>query len=376
MLVFLARKVRATKASSPRRNQPDLTLLRSVPMSSVVFRPETFSLLVAVALCCFRSTSNAQLQKECREAEQKGIDFLAASQNATGGFTTYEWRTLTPDRKRAVDTPFTVSQVLYSLSFCAANPGARAVREKAVAYLIREREEPGVWRYQGRGERVPPDVDDTALAWAALKRENNSIAPDALEAVRARRDPAGLFNTWIGDPATWSHIDSREIDPVVNLNALLFFGLAGEKIDNVCRYTLGQLEGDRFRSGSVYYPSPLAFLFALSRAYSDGGADCLKEAVSKLRSTTLALQEKDGAWGTDYETALGVLTLLNLGDKAEPVERAIRLLLSRQMPDGGWAIATAYSGADTWLGSGRFFYGSRAVTTSLCVEALAKYLRR
>jgi squalene cyclase len=119
----------------------------------------------------------------------------------------------------------------------------------------------------------------------------------------------------------------------------------------------------------------LAFTFALSRAYAEGGVDCFKKAVPKIRGATLALQEKDGGWGTDYETALGLLTLLNLGERGAPVDRAITLLVSRQMSDGGWALSTAYTGANTWM-SGRYIYGSRDFTTALCIEALAKYLRQ
>ena len=314
-------------------------------------------------------------QPQCIEAEKKGIDFLAASQKSSGGFTTYEWRVLSPDNKRAIDSVFTAAQVLYSLNFCVDMPAAEAVRERAAAYLVRQQDGPGLWRYQGKEDRVPPDVDDTSMAWAALKRAGRSTSPEAFNAVRASRNADGLFNTWVGDPSTWSHIDSREIDAVVNLNALLLFGLVQENFEVVCDNLLKRVEDDSFRRGSIYYPSPLAFTLALSRAYADGRVDCLKKAVPKIREVTLALQERDGGWGTDYETALGVLTLLNLGERGAPAERAIALLVSRQMPDGGWALSTIYTGADTWT-YGRYIYGSRDATTAFCVEALAKFLRK
>lgn len=316
-----------------------------------------------------------ELEARCAEAQKKGIDFLAANQGATGSFATYEWFMRDPKKTRNLDTPFTVSQVLYSLTFCADTPTARGIRARAAAHLVRESEGPGVLRYQGRYDRVPPDVDDTAMAWAALERDGRSIAPEALEAVRASRNEAGLFNTWIGDPSTWAHIDSRDIDPVVNLNALLMFGLAGESIDNVCSYIVTQVESDEFRRGSIYYPSQWAFTNALARAYADGEVSCLKKTTEKIRGATLSLQESDGGWGNDYETALALLTLLNLGEKGAAVEKAVKLIASRQMSDGGWAFATAYSGAPR-DGGNRYMYGSRAVTTALCLEALAKYLRQ
>jgi len=330
------------------------------------------TLALILLIGCRPQTS--ELRRRCAEAEKKGVAFLANSQKSSGGFTTYEWRVLYPDKKRTIDTPFTVTQVLYSLTFCA-DPAARRVREQAATYLNNQKEEPGIWRHGGKTDHVPPDVDDTALGWVGLKRVGQSIPPDAVSAVRATRNPDGLFYTWIGDPSTWIHIDTKEIDAVVNLNVLLLFGIVHQHDDVVCNYLVNEVENDGFRRGSVYYPSPLAFTYALSRAYAEGGVECLKKAVPKIRDATLALQEKDGGWGPDYETALGVLTLLNLGEKGAPIDRAITLLVSRQMSDGGWALSTVYTGANTWA-NGRYIYGSRDFTTALCIEALSKYLRQ
>jgi hypothetical protein len=326
--------------------------------------------LVIVLLSVERSCAG-ELEAACAEAEKKGVAFLAATQHANGVFTTHEWRTLDPTRKRTVDTPFTASQVLYSLTFCAENATARAVSGRAAAYLVAQREGPGVWRYQGRNGWISPDVDDTSMAWIALKRYGQSIPPEALGALRESRNEARLFNTWIGHPSTWKGIDSRNIDAVVNLNALLFFGLNRENFDEVCRYIIAQAESDKFRHGSPYYPSPLAFTHAFSRAYVEGSVSCLEKGVPKIRAAVLELQQKDGGWGDDFETAVGLLTLLNLGEQGEAVERAMKGVVARQMSDGGWALAPAYSGA-----VGRWRYGSRAVNTALLVEALAKYRQR
>ena len=91
--------------------------------------------------------SNIDLRERCIEAEKRGIDFLRASQQESGGFINYEWREMNPDNKRPVDTTFTVSQVLYALTFCSDNSTARQIREQATKYLVRQREEPGIWRY-------------------------------------------------------------------------------------------------------------------------------------------------------------------------------------------------------------------------------------
>ena len=207
------------------------------------------------------------------------------------------------------------------------------------------------------------------MAWAALQRLQVPIPAAALDVVRTSRDQAGLFTTWIGPPSGWVNIDSRDIDTVVNLNALLLFGLAHENLDNVCRYVRAEIDNDHFKRGSIYYRSPLMFAHAFSRAYREGNVQCLAAAAAKVRAATLSLQNGDGSWGDDLEAAFGALTLLNLDYHGEALDRAIKVLLRRQSNnDGGWALAPAYRGAVQPLN-----YGARALTTAVAIEVLAKY---
>lgn len=198
-----------------------------------------------------------------------------------------------------------------------------------------------------------------------------SIPRETLSAVRRNVNETGVLNTWIGNPATLSTPDNGELDAVVNSNGLLLFGLAGESVDSVCKFVLARVESEQFRNGSPYYESPEAFTHAFSRAYADGGARCLGQAVAKIRAATLSLQKPDGGWGDDLETASGVLTLLNLGYRGEALDRGIRAILARQNADGGWAVTTVYRG----IGVPQR-YGARSVTTAVCVEALAKYSKQ
>jgi Prenyltransferase and squalene oxidase repeat len=325
---------------------------------------------LAAGIICGCRSSVDELQVQSAFAIQNGLDFVAASQTATGGFITDCWHDNTPEQKTPVDAVFTASQVLYSLSFCRESASARGSEERAAKYLIAQQKAPGVWSYYGQGTDIviSPDVDDTSVSWAALQRFGAKIPPAALDAVRASRNERGLFATWIGDPSHWVNIDSRDIDTVVNLNALLLFGLANEKIDGVCKFEIEQVESDAFRRGTVYYRSPLMFAHAFSRAFREGDVTCLQSAVPKIRDTVLSLQNKDGSWGNDLETAFGAVTLLNLGYHGDALERAIKVILARQSDDGGWALAPAYRGAVAPLN-----YGARAVTAAVCIEALAKY---
>jgi Prenyltransferase and squalene oxidase repeat len=311
-----------------------------------------------------------ELRLQAAFALQNGLDFVAGNQTPTGGFITDCWRADAPEQRTQIDVTFTAAQVLYSLSFCRESASARGTEERAANYLVHEQLSPGIWRYYGHGTQIAlsPDVDDTSLAWAALNRLNVPIPPDALDAIRASRNKQGLFNTWLGDPSTWVEIDSRDIDTVVNLNALFLFGLVHEKMDEICKFELDQIANDNFRRGTVYYRSPMMFAHAFTRACHEGDVGCLQSGAEKVRDAVLSLQNKDGSWGNDLETAFGAVSLLNLGYRGEALDRAIKFLLTRQSPDGGWELAPAHCGAVAPLN-----YGARTLTTALVIEALAKY---
>jgi hypothetical protein len=332
-------------------------------------RVVSIAIFVAIPFAACRSSID-ELRVRCAFAIQNGLDFVAASQTTTGGFVTECWHVDAPEQKTPVDAVFTASQILYSLSFCRDSASARGTEERAAKYLAAQRESPGVWHYYGSGTdiKISPDVDDTSVAWAALHRLEVPIPPAALDAVRASRDKNGLFTTWVGPSSGWVNIDSRDIDAVVNINALLLFGLARENVYTVCKYVLAQIDNGSFQRGTVYYRSPLMFAHAFSRAYREGDVQCLQAGVAKIRETVLSVQNADGSWGNDLETAFGALTLLNLDYRGEALDRAIKAILAHQSSDGSSDLAPAYRGAVQPLN-----YGARSLTTEVSIEVLTKY---
>jgi Prenyltransferase and squalene oxidase repeat len=314
-----------------------------------------------------------ELRIQAAFAIQNGLDFVAASQTPTGGFVTDSWRVDNPKEIEPVDATFTASQILFSLSFCTDSATARGTCNRAVAYLLAQQQPGGLFSYYGKAtaKAISPDVDDTSLAWASLKRYGQSIPRETLSAVRANMNDAGVLNTWIGGRSTLVAVDTGELDAVVNSNALLMFGSVGETIDSVCKFVLAQAESEQFRNGSPYYESPVAFTYAFSRAYTDGGARCLGVAAGKIRAAILSLQKPDGGWGDDLETAEGVITLLNIGYRGDELDRGIRAILARQSPEGGWALTTVYRGIGVPMR-----YGARSITTAACIEALTKYSKQ
>jgi hypothetical protein len=205
-----------------------------------------------------------------------------------------------------------------------------------------------------------------------LIQQGQEVPRQAFDPFWSSRLSSGLFRTWFGDPDTWLYVDEDNLQPdlVVNANALLMFSLAHEPAPDVCRQVVELTRSKGFVTGTPYYPSPLAYTFALSRAWADGGASCLADAIPTIRAYALDEQRPGGDWGDDLETALGTLTLLNTGAADAASARGVQALLDRQDTDGGWDLTRAY------IGGSRLVFGARSWTTALCLEAVAKQVNR
>jgi hypothetical protein len=344
-----------------------------------------FLALVAVLLLlplALARSSEPALRAEAAAVAARGLRALAGVQLETGEFPTYAWSVaLGVDRKWPVRSIFTVAQVLHSLGFAGERGVPSGLVDRAQAFLRAHEEPPGVWRYFGRdhevapGVRLSPDVDDMTTVWAAFVRRGRPMNADALALLRASKTEDGLFTTWVGDPATWTGIDSTQTDMVVNLNALFLLGLLGDSDPAVCARLRDVTRTGVFTRGTPWYPSPFAYAYFLSRAYADGRVRCLAESAADIRAWVLARQQADGGWGDDLETALGALALLNTGYRGDALPRAIAAIVARQGANGLWALAPHYTTVKPATEPAVYF-GSSALTTAFCLEALGKFLQR
>jgi hypothetical protein len=331
-------------------------------------------MVAAGALAAFTGHGPAAqaAQAPISDAIRRAVAFVRGSQERDGAFQTLAWLFALPDQKVPTTTPFTAAQVMLSLRFAPGGDEVRPVIDRAASFLLARRDPPGVWRFWRR-EMLPvsADADDTALAWAALVGSGYRPPDEVIQSFMNSRLPSGMFATWFGDPSTWPYVDAnnRKLDLVVNANVLLALSLAGRAADDVCARTVQLTRAHAFVEPSPYYPSPLAYTFALSRAWADGGASCLGDAMPVIRAYVLGEQRPAGDWGDDLDTVLATLTLLNAPGNDNAIGRGMQVLFGRQRSDGGWALDPAYIGAS-------LVFGSRAWTTALAIEALAKYSGR
>lgn len=228
-----------------------------------------------------------------------------------------------------------------------------------------ERNNDGSWSYEGRAtHRVPPDLDDSACAAAALltlgERPDLTFFQLLWENEAA---PGGPYYTWIGVNQTPGHLLARHVDALVNANILLCAAMAGMPLPGVTAYLADVVQRGALADASDYCLDPHLLVYALARAAAHGGVAEFAPALPALRTYTLSLPAPPAERRALHLACLAA-TLLALGDP-QSAQPYLTALLEAQQPDGSWPAAAAYSGYPPW------FDGSPALTTAIALDALA-----
>lgn len=350
------------------------------------------------ALCCTGDESLRPLNAS--DAIGRGLAFLAKRQLPTGQFPIQATSHYKPNSPVVDDaSPFATSHVAYSLGFL---PGGyvQPMLDRALAYLRREMTGPGLWRYWNRdaewdGRRIfsfiPADLDDTAShSW--LLRRHGVAFPENRHLLLHNRDREGRFYTWFvprlqatADLRYWRAVlgevtlarltvfwrtteaDYDDVDAVVNANVLLYLGDTAE-IAPVVRWLARIVEEGREAESDKWYRDIFTFHYALSRCRLAGiqGFDNLRPLI--LDRLTAVVRSDGGIGEHPMHTALALNTIFNMQIDAPFTGRALAHLLDTQATDGGWPAAAYYYGGPQRSVS----WGSRDLTTGLCLEALAR----
>jgi hypothetical protein len=278
------------------------------------------------------------LPETITRAISSGIAALARMQADDGSF---------PFFTRLETTAWKPCGRLFSTAYIMLGAGKMLPRDsiaRAVSFIASQRRPDRLWEYDPH-INVPPEADSTACALAALKLHSELPDPDA-EARLLRtfwRADAGRFRTW-NVPGPWS-LPERD-DPVVNCNVLYALKLLGspataEETLAVCRF-LNKCGPAR------YYCAPSTVAHAARRAGL--GNDELPPFATAQPAETALIGCVQWLCGTGTANS-----------------RIIDAVLAAQQADGSWPIRPWVTGA----GRPRPFWGSRALTTALAVEALA-----
>lgn len=322
------------------------------------------------------------------------VRFLEGAQLPSGELPVYASLDPTLAERGTLDPSiFPTALAARCLSFCDE---AAPVAGRALDFLRAEMDGDGLWRHWTRAHpyypSLPPDIDDTSCASAALAGAGR-LAPGNRALLLANRGRDGRFFTWIAPRPRWS--GGRHMRLVLrqlrNLPTLvMFFRLTSAKLHDIdacvnanTLHYLGVFEGDRavvawllriLREGGErqcdkWYDNPFVVRYFLSRALKGRAPEAGPLIVRRTR------EEQPES---DLEQALAICTLSDWG---EDVSARVEALLAAQAPDGSWRRAALYHGGRARLGSGGFAephpdtprWGSEATTTAFAIEALARW---
>ena len=276
---------------------------------------------------------------------QKGITALVSLQQADGSFTL-----LQKIRRKSWQKCHPLFSTL-SVLLAASPLLPEQVVSQAVLFVNRCRRNDGTWVFDP-SFGIPADSDDTACALAVLARYgNNLVSDDDVELLRSFwRLDGGPFQTWRTKDRKWSSRDRD--DAVVNCNVLLALKELGsppttEEIDAVIRLI------QKSKTGTRYYCSPTTISYAACRA-------------------GLPLDLLPAQLISRPKPKLGVLPLAQwLSMSRQWDQDAISHLLIAQANDGHWSLEKWFTG----IANPTPVWGSAAISTALCLEALQHAVR-
>lgn len=320
-----------------------------------------------------RGVPRSPAVSDARDSLRRGIAFLEREQLPSGEIP------IEISQGPGMAEPLTREHVVFCAALAARSladvPGTESVRSRALDFLLAEMEPGGLWRHPSRQSPghsfTPLDVDDTALASAALRAAGRRF-PDNRRRLAAQRLRNGLFGTWIARRwlrprkirqffETYGMPD--DVDSVVNANAVFYLGERPETGPAIAHMVSILREGCEMDS-TLWYASPFTVWYFFSHV--------LVHVAPEVKAILLARLDS-AAPENALERAAATSTSLLWGRLPD-----IRPLIAQQLPSGGWPSVGFYH-----MGQRRRdappdapWWGSQALTTVFAVEALNRYVER
>lgn len=272
-----------------------------------------------------------------RSAARSGVEALEAMQGKDGSFELVMW-------VRGGEQ--VLSHHLFASAWVLISAGRHLSQEtvqRAAGAVQTARSQNGTWNFDpSRG--IPNDADSTSCALLALASSGRPPGEPECSLLRSQwRQERQRFATWFSDDERWRGADRD--DPVVNLNILAALQQHASPASDVERSGVARYLAT-VPPTSRYYCDPMTIPYAAHRV-----------------GVPLDLG-RHRAWGRPggRSTTTSIAHWITINDTTD--ESLVATLLSRQLADGSWP-------AEPWFtGVNEPYWGSRAVTTAFCVEAL------
>jgi hypothetical protein len=204
----------------------------------------------------------------------------------------------------------------------------------------------------------PPDSDVNAVGYSILFESGYIKQEDAnkfLSTLLSNTNEDGIVQVWITDSDRPKHIDH-----VVAANIVYFAYLLGreKEIIKSIDWIYQILQTKQYLSGSRYYNSPNAFLFAISR-----------------------IANKFASFDNRFKGLLYESIKQRIGQEEHPIDIAMVIIITKyldiditcdqekllhmQNDDGSWPADALFK-----FGSDNKYFGSKALTTAYAIRAL------
>ncbi len=318
-------------------------------------------LVFLLVSCSMRSTIS-----DIDAAIDNALNYLVAVQTEWGGFPTD--RCFDDSMSHCIKDKTLFVPAVIGLCLCENHhKNAKIIHYRLSAMFAGQQGQRGAWEFyfrepDSRVRHYFPDLDDTTLiAWYLIKT-GKPFNADAVKTSISANKKDGKYFTYLRDyqapmPQTWN------VDPVVNAQVMMLNGVSE---DDVCSFI--HVEVACKKTPSIYYRDRVILLYMLSRAYAND-VSCIKKSVELLYREALACQDKNGSLGSPLRTAAFVTASINShSGESVAVKKAVSWLLDNQLKDGSWPAGFFFHGGDP-----NYFYGSKALTTAVVVEALEKW---
>ena len=303
------------------------------------------------------------------------IKFLANTQERNGSFPSYTSLSESNFKNTYLcESVFSTALILSSISKLDETPELKNIKRKAVYFLLSQKTNYWTFNYWDRRSKdylkmpYPDDLDDTSCSLAALFEYNPKLIDGDVMAkfvtllTNLEVEESGPYKSWI----THKEADKvwHDVDLAVNSNIAFFLSLFDINLKGLSNFIESSINSNTYKS--PYYTSPFPIIYFISRSYKGKN----KENIINF---LLKKQNQNSNWGNPLFTALSYNILENFSyNNKQNKNNWINYLLNTNI-DGKWPAHTFYLGINPTKDSNKYHAGSEALTTSLCLEAIAKH---
>jgi hypothetical protein len=315
------------------------------------------------------------------EALVRGIGYLTAQQQPDGA-----WRSFlskSPDFTKAIEQPRifpTIMVVLATRDVSGVKPESLL---RGMVFLRNQMRDDRLLAVDGRNHELtnrwdhlpcmmPPDADDTALAWVLFGQSLGRDRADWVYSVFERHErPDGLFPTYftslgeVACPADFGNQPSIG----VNVDVLSFMQEFGFDRSRLVHGLEDALAVYRYWENAVYYRSVDVMAFLAAMAVKNGARAAEPFLDRFLADHARAIEDAPpSALERAAYVAAASERCVRRGLPCDELRGEVDVLRSQQRDDGSWPAAPLYHAS---LG----YYGSPSETTAIAVQALAAWGR-